>query len=214
MEKRGKFLFLKVVLIFIVIVIWAGLIFYEQLPGIMRPEIAEKITEFYTNFPLVLTILHTLKIILISLIPLAALFIILKIFVIGDKTEIQGINVADMKKKSKTDLDILYSIVQDKKELKVSSIARLFRIDPELAMEWAKILESGDLIVIEYPDFKGPVIRYKEPENKVATPLKIEEKKKEESTKRREEPVKLEKVKKVEKRVQKKVIKKAKKKRR
>ena len=60
--------------------------------------------------------------------------------------------------KSKTDLDALYSELKDKKRIKISSISKAFGISKELALEWAKILESGDLASIEYPNMSEPII--------------------------------------------------------
>ena len=198
MKKGGKFLFIKVLLILVLVVIWAGLILYEQLPSLLRPSLAEKINNFYLAHPYSLEVLSTLKIILILLIPLTILVIFLKIYVFGNKKEIAGINLPVIKSRTKTDLDTLFAIVQEKKELKISSIAKLFRIDDDLAMEWAKILEAGDLVTIEYPGFGGSIVRIKLPkeeegkeeikkENKIESPIqdrkiikKIEKKKKKE----------------------------------
>lgn len=54
-----------------------------------------------------------------------------------------------------TDLDVLYTILKTRKHLKLKVIAKVFDIDSEKAMKWAKILESGNLVSIEYPGFFG-----------------------------------------------------------
>ena len=61
--------------------------------------------------------------------------------------------------KNKTDLDTLYEILKDKKELPISVISKSFDIDKELAMEWCKILESGELVTISYFGFSEPIVR-------------------------------------------------------
>ena len=70
------------------------------------------------------------------------------------------------KTKSKTDLDILYNLLQNKKILSTKTISELFGISKEKALEWAKILENRKLAIIEYPTFNDPEVRTyeKEPE--------------------------------------------------
>ena len=55
--------------------------------------------------------------------------------------------------KKQTDIDILYQILQEKKHLKIASISKVFHISKETAMEWAKILENGELASMYYPQF-------------------------------------------------------------
>ncbi len=51
---------------------------------------------------------------------------------------------------SKTDLDVLYEILKEKKELALPEIAHAFKVENSIAMDWAKTLEDGDLVTIEY----------------------------------------------------------------
>lgn len=60
--------------------------------------------------------------------------------------------------KKQTDIDILYEILQEKKHLKIASISKVFHIPKETAMEWAKILENGNLASLYYPQFGDPEI--------------------------------------------------------
>jgi len=64
-------------------------------------------------------------------------------------------------KKSETQLDTLYNAIKDKKNLSVGSIAKAFKIEKEKALEWAKILENNDLVIIEYPAFSDPEVKLK-----------------------------------------------------
>jgi len=57
-----------------------------------------------------------------------------------------------------TELDTLYDILKDKKHLRISSIMALFKLDRKTALEWAKTLEYGGLVVIDYPRFGEPVV--------------------------------------------------------
>lgn len=69
------------------------------------------------------------------------------------------IKIEKIKDKNKTDLDTLYDLIRQRKELKISIIAKSFHISKEIALDWAKILESGDLASIEYPAFGEPVLK-------------------------------------------------------
>lgn len=63
------------------------------------------------------------------------------------------------KKKPETDLDLLYGLLKEKKELSTGTISKLFKISKEKALEWGKILEDHELVIIEYPTFDDPEIR-------------------------------------------------------
>ncbi len=78
---------------------------------------------------------------------------------LGMKRELSDIDLKKFSKRQGTDLDTLYNILQDKKQLKISSIAKLFNIDKKTAMEWGKILEAGNLVMIDYPTARGPVVK-------------------------------------------------------
>lgn len=62
----------------------------------------------------------------------------------------------ELKGRSKTDLDSLYNLLKEKKQLKISVISKIFEISEETAIEWAKIFESGNLAVINYPRMGEP----------------------------------------------------------
>ncbi len=79
--------------------------------------------------------------------------------IINRKKEIAGVDLSKMSKNSKTDLDTLYNIIQNKKEIRVSTISKLFKVNKDVAMEWCRILESGNLAVIDYPGFGEPVVK-------------------------------------------------------
>ena len=58
--------------------------------------------------------------------------------------------------KSETDLDLLYKLLKEKKILRISVIAEIFKIDKDMALEWCKILEEGNLATINYPTIGDP----------------------------------------------------------
>lgn len=55
--------------------------------------------------------------------------------------------------KVKTDLDVLYSLLQERKKINLSTIERLFKANRETVLEWADILEAGNLAILHYPKF-------------------------------------------------------------
>lgn len=82
--------------------------------------------------------------------------------------------------RSGTDLDILYEMIKRDKEVSISDVGEAFNISPEVSLEWAKVLEDGDLAVIEYPRFGKPVLRLpteKEGEGEAGVDKKVEGKK-------------------------------------
>lgn len=60
---------------------------------------------------------------------------------------------------SRTDLDILYEMLQKYKEVSIVDVGRIFDVAPDISLGWAKVLESGNLATIEYPRFGKPVLR-------------------------------------------------------
>ena len=97
--------------------------------------------------------------------------------------------------KSETSLDVLYNLLKDKKRLNIKTIAKLFGITKEKAIEWAKILENYELVTIEYPTFNDPEVRINEKEdetneNKKQEKAKDGEKEKKDSLKGQSKSIK------------------------
>ena len=68
----------------------------------------------------------------------------------------------DLKKAEKpgnTDIDTLYTLINQMKMLKISQISQTVHITKEIALEWAQILESHDMAIIEYPTLSEPVVK-------------------------------------------------------
>lgn len=98
--------------------------------------------------------------------------------------------------RSKTDLDILYNLLEKQKKLRIGAIAKTFKITNEKALEWAKILENSELAIVEYPAFNEPEIILKEKEVKDEEEKEIkkgEEKPEKEGKKRKQKAKKKEK---------------------
>lgn len=78
-----------------------------------------------------------------------------------NQNELAGFDLNQIRKKSETDLDALYTILKQKQQLRIATVSKAFDIKEDLAMEWGKILESGKLAYIDYPKFGGPLIKIK-----------------------------------------------------
>jgi len=78
------------------------------------------------------------------------------------KREIIHLSAKKMRKKATktTDLDKLYDILKDKKRIRLSTVQKIFGVDKNIALEWAKTLESGDLASIDYPRMREPELVY------------------------------------------------------
>ena len=63
-----------------------------------------------------------------------------------------------------TDIDILYKMLKEKKNISLSEISKAFNINKELALEWCKTLETAELAEIQYSTFKEVVLTLKENE--------------------------------------------------
>jgi len=62
------------------------------------------------------------------------------------------------KQRHETDLDLLYKLLKEKKEMRLAVVAGVFGISKGTAMEWCKVLESGNLALIKYPTVGDPKI--------------------------------------------------------
>lgn len=95
----------------------------------------------------------------------ALLVILIMISMAGDKVRTKKQHVAIQLKKStdtsKTDIDLLYDILKEKKGVSIGTIAETFKLTEKTATEWAKILEDADLATIHYPRFGEPEVRIK-----------------------------------------------------
>jgi hypothetical protein len=78
--------------------------------------------------------------------------------IIKEAKEIHTFNIKHTANKNKTDLDILYEVLQKNNKIKISTIAKAFKVKEETAMEWCKILESAELAIIDYPALRKPIL--------------------------------------------------------
>ncbi len=79
-----------------------------------------------------------------------------------EDAKIAGLVLPKLTSKSQTYMDVFYNLLKEKKSLSIRSVSILFNIKKDKAMEWAKILEDHDLVIIEYPAFSDPEVKIKE----------------------------------------------------
>ena len=164
MRKEAQPIFLKVLVISIVF-LFATLIITLNQNGIKLSSSGitgfsvSNISNSYNN------ISNTTKIFLLgqwaAVIIMLALAFIRDNRVVGKRNELEGLSIKRMSEGTKTDLDTVYNILKDKKQLRLSTISNAFKISKETAMDWCKTLESANLAVIEYPGMGEPFIRVK-----------------------------------------------------
>jgi len=92
-------------------------------------------------------------------------FLLIFVAIKDSKLKLNSQTLKDVKinpSKQHTDLDKLYDLLIEKKQIRAVDVSRLFNVNKEIVLEWFKILESGDLAIIDYPMFGGPVIKIDE----------------------------------------------------
>ena len=77
---------------------------------------------------------------------------------IESKNELSLSNIKEKYEKgeNRTDLDILYDILKEKKHLSLNSISKIFKVSKEVAKSWSETLEAGDLATLFYPRIGDP----------------------------------------------------------
>lgn len=168
MIKEEKPLFPRILLV-VVIAFFLNIInlvykLKKLSPSLTGFSVIVKVGEMYSSLP------TTLKAILFIQ---WGVFIVLLLYaafkdkgISEDKNELKALNLKEISKSSETDLDVLYKLLKEKNKLRISTIAKAFKIDKDLAMEWGKTMEESKLVVIDYPRFSGPVLKLAKKENK------------------------------------------------
>ena len=162
MEKRkGAVVFLWVLIgLFLAVTTW--LYFSYQLNpfmgGMTGNSVREVVNTFYETSSINQRIFILSQVLLLIVI-CAVIFMIVKKFRVKQKLFKNDYIIKGGNKRSRTDLDVLYEMLKKKKEISMEDIEKVFRIDPEIALDWSKILENGDFAEIDYPRFGKPVLR-------------------------------------------------------
>ena len=120
--------------------------------------------------------------VLLGIVVLVVIFIIIK-KIRSKKKLFKGGLVQKKSVKYRTDLDTLYEILKHEKEISIEDIEKTFKLDSDIAFEWSKILENGNLATIEYPRFGKPVLKLIEENQKVETEKDLHSEDQEEANK-------------------------------
>lgn len=173
--KEGKPIFLKVLLICSVIVLLnIGYFAYTIVnthQKIVGFSINENISQSYNSLSFPTKIFMIFQWVAILFILFYAAFrdrVIQKI-----KNENTDLHIETSLNRNNTDLDVLYEILKDKKQIPISAISKSFNVNKDIAMEWCKILESGGLVSVTYPGFSEPFVRINEKGIKNISPEKL-----------------------------------------
>lgn len=159
MIKEEKLIFKRVLLIVgIIFLANVGIFLYNlrvASSGFTGFSIGDTVSKTYSTVPFIAKIF-----LLVQWVFLIAVLIFSSIKdkdVESRRQELSGISLTKVAKQG-TDLDTLYNLLQKKKQLRISTISKIFKIDKDVAMDWCKTLESGNLAVIDYLGLGEPVI--------------------------------------------------------
>ena len=156
--KSRKSLFLKTMAL-IAIIFFLNMSFFVfkfgefsgGISGFLISDVGSKISSTYDKIPLA-SKLFFLSAWLVFLSLIIGVFVRDKILSERKNKELHlNLNYG----KFQTDLDVLYEVLKQKQKLRIKSISKAFKVKPEQAMDWAKILETGKLATIEYPGLFG-----------------------------------------------------------
>ena len=74
------------------------------------------------------------------------------------KEEIKKEVLPQIAKKTETQLDVLYDLLEKDKSIKLTDIMKTFSISKEEAIEWCNILVEHELAELKYPAFGDPIL--------------------------------------------------------
>lgn len=155
-KKREPILFKIFLWISLFLLIEAAVLLYFSNPGSITGHSVEGVSNLYSKF---YPSSKNFLVVQWSIIAVIIIFVYLKNSKIHKRNKtVTNIDVNKAINDSKTSLDALYLILQKEKSLDLKTVADLFEIKIDLAMEWARVLESGDLVTIDYPGIGSPVI--------------------------------------------------------
>lgn len=92
------------------------------------------------------------------------IIVISMISLIRAKMEMQGVEqvivtkIKTPRSIARTDLDMMYDLIKEKKVVKVKALAKYFKVEDKTIIDWARILEEANLIIINYPAIGEPQI--------------------------------------------------------
>lgn len=161
MVEKKKSTFLKIIgMIFLIVLFEAGAFSYSYfLIKFSNEPILAALKSFFNYSPLRREFIFSQAILLGIII---FIIILNRISKGKRKKEKREFDTKKIPTGSGTSLDALYKILLEKKSLNINFIEDLFGIKKDLALEWARILESGDLATLDYPGIGAPKLVLKE----------------------------------------------------
>ena len=159
MEKRGKINKLGVILAILLIAI-IGFVVYWTIKNLqITNTIATNYHELSTRSRLIIAGEWLLILVIILVVLVKGKMRANKI----EKIKVDPSLLTKYKKsRSETDIDVLYEILKEKKNLTFPMIEKLFNVKRQIVMNWGEILESGNLAEIRYPTVGDPRLVLKE----------------------------------------------------
>jgi len=165
MIKEEKPVFSKIFLIVgFIFLVNIGVLFYKTRGisgGVTGMSIKDVIPQAYNGFSTFSKVFLIVQWAFLILILLFAFAKDKKVKNRKEKEEVKDVDINKIKTKRGTDLDALYTLLQNKKQLNISTIAKIFKVNKKVSMEWCKTLELGNLVDIYYPQRGEPRVKIK-----------------------------------------------------
>ncbi len=160
MKKRSGILILGIIIEILLAVASFSYLYSQSgnsLHDINKESISTTFSAFYENSSTGQKIFASSQITLLIIV-LILILVLSKKFGTKPKPIIKEYIATTDNKRSRTDLDILYKTLQHKKTMSIEEIEEIFKIEEGVALNWAKILEDGNLAEIHYPRFGSPIL--------------------------------------------------------
>ncbi|MCX6748536.1 MAG: hypothetical protein NT076_02940 [Candidatus Pacearchaeota archaeon] len=150
MAKEDKPIFLKVLLVIIIIALLnVGTLLYMYgnfSDGISGFSIFEITSNAYQQ------VSKTSKMFFIAEWSLIFIFLFFSMFKDSKiRSRIREVQSIKLKKElNQTDIDVLYNLIKDKKQLRISTISKVFEVNEDIAIDWVNILEAANFVKTDY----------------------------------------------------------------
>lgn len=161
MVRKGAVILLGALVgLFLVVASWPYWSYESETPtaGFTGNSISEAVGSFYETSSINQRIFILAQVFLLIIIAVAVFIVFGKLKSKEILSKTKFVKKSDGKR-SHTDLDVLYDMLKTKGEIDLEDVEGAFKISPQVAIGWAKVLENGDLAEIDYPRFGKPVLR-------------------------------------------------------
>ena len=163
-KKRGLGVFARVLLlVFSFVLINTGFVFYSNYDEISFKEgmtgfsVRDIVGGTFVGLSIIQKVVLFAQVFIFS-----AIIILILVKGVGERgirRELSSKEVNVVHRKYETDLDVLHNLLKKKKKIHLSSIANVFKVSKETAMEWCRALEASHLGSIEYSALGEPYIK-------------------------------------------------------